>query len=154
MDIRAVWKRVVSDIKSYYLGILLFGIWNIVVRVIFDAFCPFLIVTGLPCAGCGMTRAVYHILTGSFARGMKLNPAAPLWILWVALFLGNRYIRGKKCKWLTGLLCVTCMVTLVIYVYRMITQFPGDPPMTYYRNNLLSKYGAFFHDLLQSRQGL
>ncbi len=145
---RKAWNRVVADVKTYYIGIVLFLIFNIVIRKLFHAFCPFLITTGFPCAGCGMTRAVYHILTGSFERGMNLNPAAPLWIGWIAYFLMCRYILGKNTKWVMRFLVLVCVVTFVIYLYRMMTQFPGDPPMTYYRNNILSKYLIIFKEML------
>lgn len=149
MDIRSIWKRIVSDIKDYYIGIFLLIVWNVVVRKIFHAFCPFLIMTGFPCAGCGMTRAVFHILTGSFERGMNLNPAAPFWILWIAYFVISRYILGKNSKWIMRLLGAVCVITFTVYLYRIMTQFPGDPPMTYYRNNIMSKYSTILKDLLQ-----
>lgn len=149
MNIKSIWKRVVTDIKDYYIAILLLIVLNIVVRKVFHAFCPSLIVTGFPCAGCGMTRAVYYILTGRFKRGMNLNPAAPLWIGWIAYFLINRYILGKNSKWIMRFLAAICVITLALYLYRMFTQFPGDPPMTYYRNNIMSKYSTILADLLQ-----
>ena len=149
MNIGSIWKRIRSDIKNYYMAILLFIALNIVVRKVFRAFCPFLIVTGLPCAGCGMTRAVFCFLTGQFERGMNLNPAAPLWILWIAAFVINRYILGKNSKWIRVLLGMVVVITLVIYLYRMLTQFPSYPPMTYYRNNIMAKYNTILRDLLQ-----
>lgn len=149
MNIRSIWKRIVSDIKDYYIAILLFIVLNVVVRAVFHAFCPFLIITGFPCAGCGLTRAVFYILTGQFTRGMNLNPAAPFWIAWIAFFLYTRYIRGKDSKWLMRFLGVVAVITLGVYLYRMLTQFPGNPPMTYYRKNIMSKYSTILHELLQ-----
>ncbi|MBQ6787477.1 MAG: DUF2752 domain-containing protein [Lachnospiraceae bacterium] len=149
MNIKSIWKRIVSDIKNYYIAILLFGVLNIIVRAVFHAFCPFLIITGFPCAGCGMTRAVICLLTGQFTRGMNLNPAAPFWIAWIAFFLFERYVRGENSKWNNILLGIVVVITLAVYVYRMLTQFPGNPPMTYYRNNVLTKYSTILRDLLQ-----
>lgn len=149
MNIRSIWKRIVSDIKDYYIAILLFIVLNVVVRAVFHAFCPFLIITGFPCAGCGLTRAVFYILTGQFARGMNLNPAAPFWIAWIVYFLVMRYVCGKNSKWLMRFLGVVAVITLGVYLYRMLTQFPGNPPMTYYRNNIMSKYSTILHELLQ-----
>lgn len=142
-------KRIAADLKNYAVAILLILLWNIIIRKIFHAFCPFLIVTGFPCAGCGMTRAVFHILTGSFERGMRLNPAAPFWILWIVFFVVERYIIGRNSKWVMRFLGAVCVITLGIYLYRMSTQFPGDPPMTYYRNNLVAKYRTILEELLQ-----
>ena len=76
--VQTILGRVWRDIKNFRAAILALVLYNAVVRSVFRAFCPQLILTGFPCAGCGMTRAVLYILTGRFARGMQLNPAAPL----------------------------------------------------------------------------
>ena len=149
MNIKSIGKRIVSDIRNYYIAILLFIALNIVVRAVFHAFCPFLIITGFPCAGCGMTRAVICLLTGQFTRGMNLNPAAPFWIAWIVFFLYTRYVRGENSKLVKILLGIVVVITLAVYFYRMLTQFPGNPPMTYYRNNILAKYSTMLRDLLQ-----
>ena len=73
MNIRSIWKRISSDIKNYYIAILLFIALNIVVRKVFRAFCPFLIVTGLPCAGCGMTRAGIAMMQLDFYQAIRYN---------------------------------------------------------------------------------
>lgn len=149
MNMKSIWKRIVSDIRNYYIAGLLFLAYNVIVRWLFDAFCPFLIITGFPCAGCGMTRAVFCLLTGQFSRGMNLNPAAPFWIVWIVCFLYTRYIRRKNSKWVMRALGIVALITLGIYFYRMLTEFPGNPPMTYYRKNVLAKYSTIWRDLLQ-----
>ena len=116
-----------------------FLLYNIVVRTIFHAYCPFLIVTGFPCAGCGMTRAVFYILTGRIGRGMALNPAAPLWIVFLLLFFVERYVRGRMPGYIKLALVFVVLATFGIYLYRMICQFPGSPPLVYYRNNLIAR---------------
>lgn len=35
--------------------------------------CPFKLITGLSCPGCGIQRAVHAILHGEFAEGIKYN---------------------------------------------------------------------------------
>lgn len=132
-------KRLWADIKAYRIALIAIMIYNVVVRIVFHAACPQLIITGIPCAGCGMTRAVWYIAMGQLARGMRLNPAAPLWMALVLWLSWNRYVRGvcsKKTKVCIG---VVCVVSLAIYIYRMTNCFPGRPPMVYYRNNVIRK---------------
>ena len=136
---KEIGNRIWKDLKDFLPAILIFGIYNVIIRTIFKAFCPFLILTGFPCAGCGMTRAIFYILTGHIERGMRLNPAAPLWIALTAWFFWNRYVRGIHKKSTTFWLGVVCVITLMIYIYRMINCFPGDPPMVYYRKNVMRK---------------
>lgn len=137
-------KRILIDIKDFYIAIFLLIIYNIVVRRIFNAFCPQLIFTGFPCAGCGMTRAMVCIMTGQFARGLRLNPAAPLWLLFFVWFFINRYILGKRSKHTYMFVGIVAVVTLVIYIYRMLNCFPGEPPMVYNEKNIL-RYLLHYH---------
>jgi len=138
-NVQTILERIWKDIKNVWVAVLALIFYNVLTRSVFHAFCPQLILTGFPCAGCGMTRAVYYILTGRFARGMQLNPAAPLWILFLGWFFGNRYLKGVSSKKTTLWLGLVCAAMLGIYVYRMIHCFPGDPPMVYYRNNILRR---------------
>lgn len=137
--IQVVLERIWKDIKSLWIAILALLLYNVIARSVFHAFCPQLILTGVPCAGCGMTRAVFYILTGRFARGMQLNPAAPFWIVFLVWFLINRYLRGIRPKSTQLWLGIVCLATLVIYLYRMLNFFPGDPPLVYYSNNILRR---------------
>lgn len=131
--------RLKKDLKTFYPAAIVLVIYNIIVRKIFHAYCPFLIATGFPCAGCGMTRAVFFILKGEIKRGMSLNPAAPLWIIFLIWLFGERYLRGRTSKHVKAALAVVVLVTLGIYIYRMINFFPGSPPLVFYRNNLISR---------------
>lgn len=142
-------SRIWNDIKQYWIAVVLFILLNICVRKMFHAFCPQLILTGIPCAGCGMTRATFYIMTGRFKRGMVLNPSAPLWIIWIFCFLFNRYILGKKWNNLYRWLGVVAIITFGVYIVRLATQFPGDPPMVYYRNNILARFIPFYKELLK-----
>lgn len=132
-------KRLTKDIKAFYPAVIVFGIYNFFVREIFHAYCPFLILTGFPCAGCGMTRAIFFILTGRIKRGMALNPAAPMWILFLVWFFIERYLRGRTPKYTKVVLATVVLVTVGIYVYRMVNFFPGSPPLVFYRNNIISR---------------
>lgn len=130
--------RLKADVKRYYPAAIALLIYNLIARKIFHAFCPFLIATGFPCAGCGMTRAAFFILTGRIKRGLLLNPSAPIWIIFIIWFLGSRYLRGRTPKHAKLILAAIAIITLGIYAYRMANFFPGSPPLVFYRNNLIS----------------
>lgn len=132
-------ERIKEDIRNFYPAVIVFAIYNLVVRSIFHAYCPFLITTGFPCPGCGMTRAAFYLLTGRIKRGMSLNPAAPLWIAFIICFFIERYLRGRMPKYMKILLSVVALITVGIYLYRMVRFFPSSPPLVFYRNNLISR---------------
>lgn len=134
-----MWEQLKKDIRGFYPAAIAFFIYNLVVRTIFHAYCPFLITTGFPCPGCGMTRAVFYLLTGRIERGMSLNPAAPLWIALIVYFFIERYLRRRTLKYVKIALAVVVVITFGIYLYRMVHFFPGSPPLVFYRNNLISR---------------
>lgn len=88
-----------------------------------------LILTGLPCPGCGMTRALFLALTGRFARAWEFQPPVYGWILLGLAFAVRRYLTvspvstREKQLW-TLALALLLLASLVLYIYRMFTGFP------------------------------
>lgn len=124
-----------------------------VMRALFGAFCPSVIVTGFPCPGCGMTRAVLYLLKGQFLRSWALNPAAGLWGLWALWFAFERYIRGQKCKGLTWALCGIALFMISVYLIRMVRYFPDRPPYVYTPNNLFSRIIPGYRSIIKHLLG-
>jgi Protein of unknown function (DUF2752) len=40
--------------------------------------CPFALLTGMACPGCGMTRALSHLIHGDIGVAMTLHPLSPM----------------------------------------------------------------------------
>lgn len=147
--LKEIWNRVWCDINQYKWLIIAFVIWNVIVRSVYHAFCPILIFFGIPCGGCGMTRAIWFILTGQFERGMQLNPAAPIWIgilLYVVLL---RYSLGKSMKRIYLYLGTAVGISLVIYLYRMVTLFPGNPPLVFHKKCIMEQIFPGYMEMLK-----
>ena len=80
--------------------------------------CPIKFITGISCAGCGMTRACISALTLDFSTAFYYHP---LWILlpFALFFLVFFKAKNKKRAFdLTLVLCVTALVG--IYAYRLL----------------------------------
>ena len=129
--IPVIWMRIKQDVRQHGTGVLAVVVMYFVMHALFGAFCPSVIVTGFPCPGCGMTRAVLYLLKGQFSRSWALNPAAGLWALWALWFAFERYIRGRKCKGLTWALVGIALFMITVYIVRMIRYFPDKPPYVY-----------------------
>ena len=150
-------KRIEKDVRSFWqIGAVIVA-YDIVVQLLFGQFCPSVIVTGLPCPGCGMTRAVFYFATGRFAEGMAMNPLGIGWLLLAVYFFLMRYTFGKKP---VGLLQVGgCLVVLMIvfYIYRMCFVFPGETPICYEEGNLLARLRPGYEEnvlyLIETLQG-
>lgn len=137
-QIKRILNRIIDDLRKCGIAIIVIILYLFICSVIFGTVCPMVILTGFPCPGCGLTRAVVSILYGDFAAGFNYNPAAFFWIIYIVSFLCNRYIKGMKDtkKWMIYLGVISA-ITILIYLYRMIKIFPDSPPLIYYKNNVL-----------------
>ena len=147
-------KRIGRDIRQYKWAGAAFLIYYIVVKAVFHAFCPLLILTGLPCPGCGTTRALIYIFRGQFGRAWQLNPCAFLMVLLGVYFVYMRYVKGKEVKYAMEILAAAAALMLLVYIYRMVTEFPGYPPMTFRRDNILNRIFPFYNDFLRHLFGI
>lgn len=132
-------NRIKKDIRQYGPGALAALLLYFLAHALFGAFCPSLLITGFPCPGCGMTRAVLCLFTGQFSRSWALNPAAVLWVAWVLLSACNRYIKGGKSKKLNWMIFGILFFMVAVYIIRMKLYFPNKPPYVYTRDNLFER---------------
>lgn len=134
-----IWNRIEKDIRQYGPGLLAAVILYFVMHGLFNAFCPSVVISGFPCPGCGMTRAVIYLIKGQPGRALAVNPAAVLWMIWAVLFAVERYGKGRRPKWLAWAACGILLFMIAVYIIRMKLYFPDRPPYTYTGDNLFSK---------------
>ena len=93
---RLTWKTVGSALAPLLLlgAVLLSGL----------PLCPFRMMTGIPCPGCGLTRATLHALTGDFAGALRFHPLvfvlAPLvgWSILRATLVSAKVIATARAR--------------------------------------------------------
>lgn len=132
-------RRIGKDVQTYGkigAGILLFVC---LMRLVFHRFCPVVIVTGLPCPGCGMSRAAWYLVTGRIAESVKLNPSVLLWAAFGIYFCVMRYGLGKRVKGARLMIGGIAAVMAAVYLYRMYRYFPGEAPICYTPGSLLER---------------
>ena len=145
---REIVSRVKKDTRQFWMAGAAFVVYYGIAHAVFDAFCPFLVFTGFPCAGCGLTRAGLHLLRGNIVKAAEMNPSIFMVILFM-LYCGYfRYIRGTKIKGFSIMLGILVAVTLAVYVYRMYLYFPDRVPYVYHRKNLLAEIFPWYKQLV------
>lgn len=133
-------KRILRDVKETFGAGVAFLIYYLIIHSIFNAFCPFLVTTGLPCPGCGLTRAALYLLQGQPGRAAHINPPIFL-LLGFAMYCGYfRYIKGSPVRGIKGALAALTAGILILYAVRMYLYFPGRAPYVYQSNNLLAAW--------------
>jgi hypothetical protein len=102
------------------------------------SFCPFKVLTGLPCPGCGLTRATVALLHGDFATSFHFHPLAlpmvavmlvmallDVWLWWRTHRSGEVHRAGgvmdrvarTPAPWIAiGALALVWLVRLPLYV--------------------------------------
>ena len=81
----------------------LFGIFFFVRGRVFLAVpCIFKSVTGIPCAGCGLTRAALALTRGEVWMALLINPLSVLVCLWAGVswvWIAVDVVRGRDTYW-------------------------------------------------------
>lgn len=138
--VKTVWGRIASDMKEYGMAGVALILYTVFVNLVFHEFCPMIIFCGLPCAGCGVTRATVYLVTGRWRQAWQMNPVVFPVALTAVYFAGNRYLLGRKAKGIKGLLVLITVLLIVVYFLRMYLYFPNREPYVYTPDNLLSRF--------------
>lgn len=96
----------VAVIVGFYLFLELKGIT-----------CPILYVTGISCAGCGMSRAWLSLLKLDIAEAFSYHPLFWLPMPAAVLLLFQRRIPERIFRWGIG---IVCALFLLVYLYRLL----------------------------------
>lgn len=115
--------------------------------VFLDIGCVFRNFTGIPCPGCGTTRACIYFLQGHIVDAFYYHPL--FWLTVIILILmvlkdGNIFRSEKLNHWFWGIIL---LMYVSVYLVRMFLLFPDTPPME------LNEQATLFHiwEWLRSR---
>lgn len=131
--------RLLKDIRQFGLAVVVLLIYMTVVSQIFGAFCPVRLFTGLPCPGCGITRAAVFLMTCRWQQAWQMNPVVFPVVAAALYFAVNRYLLDKEAKGMKWLIAVIAVLLVAVYVGHMIRYFPGREPYSYLPGNILEK---------------
>lgn len=142
--IKDYFSILIKFIKKYIWPILIFSMFLIITYLLKITNCPVKLITGMPCPGCGMTRAGFAVLRLDFVEALKYNPLIFIFpiIVWIIVF-NERPIISKIYK--NNIFWTIILIMVVsVYVLRLIFVYP-DVPMDYYENNLIKFIISLFN---------
>lgn len=115
----AVCRRIYEDIRTYGVGILVALLVLAGCNILVGQFCPLVLLTGIPCPACGLSRAGGLLLTLHWKQAFYMHPM----IFPIAAFLlyccWYRYVWGKTPKYMKTLLFSILLLLIVVYFCRM-----------------------------------
>ena len=133
--IKEIRARILKDVRNYGLGLFMAAGYVLAGYLLGISICPMVLLTGLPCPGCGMTRAAELLLQGHWKAAWQMHPfvfTLPVLAVWA---FASRYAAGRDSKALKWTASAVLAVSIVFYVYRMLTVFPHRAPMLYEPGN-------------------
>ena len=137
---KRIFGRLISAIRKNRVVILIVGVYLAVLKLFTNQICPFVILTGFPCPGCGLTRAGILFLKGEFKEAFRMNPVFYPLLAAAVVFCICRYVMGKEVKFLQKYLILIGIFAVGVYIYRMTEYFPDREPMVYNYRSILGKY--------------
>lgn len=114
-------------------------VYYFIANTIFGYVSPTMVLFGLPCPGCGLTRSGLLLLTGNFAESFRMHPllipllALGVWAVLCRLFWPGKFGHVKT----LAILLLICF--FAVYIVRMATIFPDTPPLTINRDSILHR---------------
>lgn len=106
--------------KGLYKVIIFIAVSGIILLVFYH--CPFLFFFGIPCPGCGMTRALMAAARLDFKAAFYYHPLFFVVIIaavYMLLKLTGRISISKKAE--NNLIKGICILFIIVYIIRVIT---------------------------------
>lgn len=123
---------------------LLIALSSVAILFLLDgSACLFKNVWGIPCPGCGMTRAFLAVLKFDILKGFYYHPLFVLPVLIAVLYVVRNKRIGKLIFANNMLWISVLIVTLSAWAIRLILLFPDIPPMDVNENAVFFKVLRF-----------
>lgn len=114
--------------------------------------CPTAFFFGVPCPGCGLTRATLALLHGDLHAALRFHPLVPVLAPWMGAIVGQallEYVRGtppapperawwarRTARWLAGALFA---LLIGVWLARFAGYFGGPVPVESFRERALTR---------------
>lgn len=106
-------KKLTSDMIALLIVLLV---------ILLDIYrCPFKLFLGIPCPGCGMTRALFAAMRLDFAGAFNYHPMfLPVILIGVYIVLEKLNLFRLDSKYKNLIVKIFCVAMLVTYVIRLM----------------------------------
>ncbi len=142
-------RKFITDIKHNAILITFIFLFWFVTALFFNSSCPFILLVGFPCPGCGLTRAFASLIQLHFQEAIQYNPTVILWVLLILSFFRQHYLCDTINSKYQNLVIVVSVATIITYIFRMKYSFPRIEPMVYNPNNLLASIHQEYNQLIE-----
>lgn len=124
--IRRILVLIIRDVCQIHKALFVLVVYVFITLKLFHSLCPFVIMTGIPCPACGLTRAGIAFLKGDFSGACSYNWTIFLWILLAIYAFTTRYIFEKRNHIIFLGTVVISIIMMIYYMLRIMgmTKYP------------------------------
>lgn len=139
-------KNKIKEIAPVAISLI---VCMLLLHLITGTSCLFRATIGIPCPGCGLTRAGVCVLKLDFKGAFYYHPL--FWL--VPIIIGLEIFKKirpnpKKTLWINTFFKVCLIIAVVLYFVRMFLMFPHTEPMTFNENTVFLRAVKFIKSLL------
>ena len=145
--------------RDTWKSLIVLAFFLLLISELFGTSCLFASIFGIPCAGCGSTRAVRLLLQGRVMDALRMHPLIFITLFLLAVipaFAVARFVAKKRGKQLHSPLSPRATeivffslaaLYMIVYIIRMIILFPHTEPMLYNENSVWGKLVALIRQV-------
>lgn len=134
--IKDYWIITIRNLKTIGPIFLVIGSFLLLCYFLKIDTCPFKYIFGVPCPGCGITRAFIQLFQGHIKAAMLYHPLFPLVPLFAWIFFYQDRPLWKKISRNPLILSFLMVTVFGIYVLRLILLF-GNEPMIFQERSIV-----------------
>ena len=130
-------KKSWNTLQHYKISLLMFSIMVLALILVSSLkywqvpiiACPFRLITGYPCPGCGGIRAVQAILNGNILLALQINPLSCLLSIFIVIMLfwslydgykkQNTLIPFLRQKWNKHIMLICIIIILANWIWNI-----------------------------------
>lgn len=137
-------KKITTNIKSHIPAVIVGILCLVLLHVTSRTICIFRSVSGLPCPGCGLTRASVALLKGHVKEAFDFHPLVFVALAFIFAYIFTcvfkiKIIEKIKKKFINIFMLFLLIIFIGVYIARMIMFFPNEEPMTYLGTSVLGR---------------
>ncbi len=112
------------EIQSRFKNLLKYLMWFLVFAAVVLLFykCPFKLITGIDCPGCGLTRAFGCILLCDFKAAVQYHPLSPLIFTELFYLVYSQFVLGIKInnRAVTAGISANALLMLAVWLCKIL----------------------------------
>ena len=132
-------RRMLRHAATAWWVLLIIAGYSVFAGFFLGSSCLFASTTGLPCPGCGSTRAFVALLNGDVAESLRLHPLLVPSLVVTGIYFIVWFTSDDIPRWMEIVLIALVIGLIVLYAVRMLMYFPHETPMTYNNQAVLPR---------------